>query len=257
MRVSGSSGRPSSGPTTRRPSPTMEAGRGVTARPARTTDPIALKFLEKNKPRVARGAAASASSAARRQMHEPLPSASGTGDSASIRNRSRGRPDQRLFAQELEAVQAGMVRHQRKLERACRNLRGELLRGFAGRRHLDQRVAPVEPGKNLGKEGFGVVVGNAEPDGSPQALSRQRGHRARFDLDNTPREVDQPLALRRQSGASTLLDEQRAAELILETADMHRDGGLRLVHALRGLGERAGIDDGEEGAQLIGVEHGG
>ena len=248
MRVSGSFGRPTSGPITRRPSPTIETGSGVTARPARTTEPIALKFLEKNKPRVARGAAASASSAARRQTHEPLPSASGTGWPDLDPEPLRGGPHQRLLAQEFEVVQPVMVRHQREFERAGRDLRREVLRGFAGGRHLDQRVAAVEPGENLGKERFGVVVWNAEPDGAPQALSRQRCDRARLDLDDAPREVDQALAFSGEFRAATLLDEQGAAELLLETADMHRDGGLRLVHALGGLGERAAIDDGEKRA---------
>ena len=68
--------------------------------------------------------------------------------------------------------------------------------------------------------------------------------------------VDQALALGGEPRAAPLLDEQGAAELLLEPADMHRDGRLGLVHALGRLGERAGIDDGEERAQLVGVEHG-
>ena len=109
-------------------------------------------------------------------------------------------------------------------------------------------MAPVEPGENLGEERFGVVVRNAKPDGAPQALPRQCGDRARLDLDDAPREVDQALAFSGEFRAATLLDEQGAAELLLETADMHRDGGLGLVHAVGGFGERAAIDDGEERA---------
>ena len=103
---------------------------------------------------------------------------------------------------------------------------------------------------------FGVVVWNAEPSRAPQALARQRGERARFDLDDAAGEFDQLLALFRQPRAASLLDEQGAAQLLLEPADMHRDGRLGLVHPLGRLGERAGIDDGEEGAKLVGVEHG-
>jgi hypothetical protein len=56
--------------------------------------------------------------------------------------------------------------------------------------------------------------------------------------------------------AASLFDEQGAAQLLLQPADVHRDRGLRLVDAFRGARERAGVDDGEEGAQLVGVEHG-
>ena len=117
-------------------------------------------------------------------------------------------------------------------------------------------MAAIEAGENFGQEGFGVVVRNAEPRGAPQALARQRRDRARLDLDDAAGEFDQPLALFGQPRAAPVLDEQSAAQLLLEPADMHRDGRLRLVHPFRRLGERAGIDDGEEGAKLVGVEHG-
>ncbi len=117
-------------------------------------------------------------------------------------------------------------------------------------------MAPIEPGENLGEERFGVVVRNAESDCAPQAPAGERGDRARLDLDDSPRIVDQAFAFRGELRAAPVLDEQGATELLLEPADMHGDGGLRLVDPLRRLGERAAIDDGEEGAQLIGVEHG-
>ena len=117
-------------------------------------------------------------------------------------------------------------------------------------------MAAIEPRQNFGQEQLGVVVGNPEPDGAPEALARQRRHRAGLDLDNTAGEFDQSLALVGQAGAATLLDEQGAAQLLLQPADVHRDGGLGLVHPFRRPGERAGIDDGEERAKLVGVEHG-
>ena len=117
-------------------------------------------------------------------------------------------------------------------------------------------MTAIEAGENVRQEGFGVVVRNAEPGRAPEALARQRRDRARLDLDHAPREIDQPLAFLGQPRAAPVLDEQSAAQLLLEPADMHRDGRLGLVHPLRRLGERAGIDDGEKGAKLVGVEHG-
>ena len=60
---------------------------------------------------------------------------------------------------------------------------------------------------------------------------------------------------RRQPRAAALLDEQRAAELLFKAANVHRNRRLGLVDPLGRAGERAEIDDGEEGAELVGVEH--
>ena len=153
-------------------------------------------------------------------------------------------------------MQARVTGHQRELERAGRNLRREFGRAFAGHRHLDQGVAPIEPGENFGEERFGVVVRDTESRGAPEAPAGERGDRARLDLDDLPRIVDQAFALGGELRTAPVFDEQGATELLLEPADMHGDGGLRLVDPLRRLGERAAIDDGEEGTKLVGVEHG-
>ena len=256
MRVKGNSGKPSARPRSLRPGPTIETGRIVAASPARRTVPIALKFLEKNRGRVRPGADSSASSVARRQQQVVLPSASGIGVPSSTWNRSDGDPDQGLVAQDFDPREPLVIGDQRQIQRPSGDLGGKVRRRLADDQHLDQGVAAAVVGKNVGQERFRVVVRNSEPNRAPQALARQCGERARFDLDHAPRKFDQPLALLREPGAAAVLDEQGAAQLLLEPADMHRDRGLRLVHPLGRLGERAGIDDGEEGAQLVGVKHG-
>ena len=110
--------------------------------------------------------------------------------------------------------------------------------------------------ENVGQKRLGVIVGNAQPHRALEALARKRRHRPGLDLDHAAREFDQPLALARQPRRAALFDEQRAAELLLEPANMHGDRRLGLVDPLAGAGERAGVDDGEKGAQLVGVEHG-
>ena len=86
-------------------------------------------------------------------------------------------------------------------------------------------MAPIEPGENLGEERFGVIIRNPEPDRAPEALAGQRRHRPGLDLDDAPREFDQPLALGGQPRPAPVLDEQRTADcssslrMCIETAD--------------------------------------
>ena len=256
MRFKGNSGNPSARPRRLRPGPTIDAGRMVAASPARKTVPIALKFLEiEPRPRYARRRG--------QRLLGRAPPATGR---AAERERDRrsllhleslgGDPDQGLLAQKFEPLQALVVGDQREIERACGDLRSKVGRRLANDRDLDQRMTAIEARQDVGQERFRVVVRNAEPSRAPQALARQRGERARLDLDNAAGEFDQLLALFGQPRAASLLDEQGAAQLLLEPADMHRDGGLGLVHPLGRFGERAGIDDGEKRAKLVGVEHG-
>ena len=55
-----------------------------------------------------------------------------------------GDPDQRLLADQFEALQALVIRHQRDFDRAGVNLRAEFGRILANDRDLDQRVAAIE-----------------------------------------------------------------------------------------------------------------
>jgi len=55
--------------------------------------------------------------------------------------------------------------------------------------------------------------------------------------------------------AAPLLDEQRPVEPLLEAPHVHGDGALGLVHPVGGAREAAGVHDGQEGAELVGVEH--
>ena len=97
----------------------------------------------------------------------------------------------------------------------------------------------TEAAEDVGEIGLRIVVGNAEPHRAAQALARQGGDGAGFDLHDAAGEVDQALALGRQPRAPALLDEQGAAELLLEPAHVHRHGRLGLVNPLGGLGEGA------------------
>ena len=148
-----------------------------------------------------------------------------------------------------------MVGDQRDFDCAGVNLRGEFDRILADDGDLDQRMAAIEERENVGEKRLGVVVGNAQPHRALEALARKRRHRPGLDLHHAAREFDQALAFAGQPRCASLFDEQRAAELFLEAANVHGDRRLRLVDPLAGAGERAGVDDGEKGAELVGVEH--
>ncbi len=107
----------------------------------------------------------------------------------------------------------------------------------------------------LGQEKLGVVVRNTENDAPRQAVARQVRQGCGLDLQHTAGMVDQALALGRQPRAAAVLDEERAIEPLLEAPDMHRDGALRLVHPIGRAGEATRVDDGQEGAKLVGIEH--
>ena len=103
MRVSGRPGRPSDRAEARRPSPTW-AGRGVTARPARTTEGQRYNFWTRTGP----GARAPPRAPRRRRgaRCKPLPERERDPLSVLDLKALRGRPDQRLFADQLEAGQS-------------------------------------------------------------------------------------------------------------------------------------------------------
>ena len=100
-----------------------------------------------------------------------------------------------------------MVGDQREIERACGDLRSKVGGRLANDGDLDERVTAVEARQDVGQEGFRVIVRNAEPSCAPQALARQRGERARLDLDNAAGELDQLFPLVSQPGAAALLHE--------------------------------------------------
>ena len=82
-------------------------------------------------------------------------------------------------------------------------------------------MTAVEAGKDVGEERLGIVVRDPQPRRAPQTLARQCGDRPGFDLHDAAGEFDQPLALVRQPRAPSLLNEQSAAQLLLQAADVH------------------------------------
>src|SRR4051812_13782848 len=112
-----------------------------------------------------------------------------------------------------------------------------------------------EPRYDIRQETVRVIVGDAEANPTRQRPSRYAGQRRGFDLKNLAGIFNKLLPLFGQLDASPLSNEQGPAELLLEPPDMHRDGGLRFVHAFGGPRETSGVHDGYEASELVGVEH--
>ena len=165
-------------------------------------------------------------------------------------------PHERLLAHDLDAVECSAVGDERDIQFVAANSLGEPLRTFADDRHLHERVLARKTFHDRRHEHFGVVVRNAEPHLAGEPLLAHMHHGLGFDAQHLARELDQPLAVSGEFDAAAALHEQRPAELLFETADVHGHRRLGFVDALSGTGEGTGVDDGHKGAELVGIEHG-
>jgi hypothetical protein len=114
-----------------------------------------------------------------------------------------------------------------------------------------------EARENAGQPAQRVVVRRAEPH-RPGDGRRAEG---RDDLVMHGQQplgpLQQPGAMRRRLDPTRPAQQQRLAERLLETADLHRDRGLRPSDDGGGTGEGPALGDQHEGAQQVGVDAGG
>jgi hypothetical protein len=104
-------------------------------------------------------------------------------------------------------------------------------------------------------EGAGIVVGCGDPHLARQRRLVEHGERLLVCPEDAPGVRHQELAIDGQPGLPALPGEELAAELHLELADLHGDGGLRAVHPLAGGGEAAGLGDGHQAPEIVEIEH--
>ena len=71
-----------------------------------------------------------------------------------------------------------------------------------------------------------------------------------------PRIGEEPLALLGRRRLLAVPMQQRIAERVFQPLDLLAHGRLRAVDALARAGEAAGVDDGDEAAQKVEIEHG-
>ena len=108
---------------------------------------------------------------------------------------------------------------------------------------------------NLAETVRSKILGDAE---AHRALAPgARHHVARFfrERQQPPRIGQQPLAGFGRRHILAVAVQQRLADIVFQPLDLLADGRLRAVDAFAGAGEAAGIDDGNETAQELQIEH--
>ena len=164
-------------------------------------------------------------------------------------------PEQRLDTDDLALAAAFDMGDDRKVDIAGRDPLRQHRRRFADHRDLGARIRMGEAGQDLGQVAIGIIVGHAEAD-APLEIGIGKGcHAFEVQPDDPAGIVEQPLAILGQLGMAAVAAEQGAPDPLLESLHLHRDGRLRLKNDLGSAGEGAGIGDGDEGLELIGIEH--
>ena len=128
---------------------------------------------------------------------------------------------------------------------------------FADDVKLDVRMRLGETTDDLRHVAVGIIVGRADPERAFQPVIVEGGDRLVVQADDPAGVIQQFFALRRHADAAAVLGEELLADTLLQSAHLHRYGGLRLEHPVGRPGEAAGIDDGDEGLQLIDIERRG
>ena len=136
---------------------------------------------------------------------------------------------------------------------AVRQHRGRL----AHHRHFDPRIGIREARQDLGQVAVGVIVRQSQPHMAGEFEIREARHRLAVQPDDAPRIIGQSGPIVGQLGGAAVAREDRPPDALLELLHLHGDGGLRLVHRLGRAGERPGVGDGHEGAELVHVQKGG
>src|SRR5262249_29306885 len=128
-------------------------------------------------------------------------------------------------------------------------------RRFADDAQFDGWVAVREASHDLRQITVGVVVGHSQADAAGQFAVGKRSEGFDVEFDDPARVVEQALSVVGQLRCAAIAREDRALQSFFEPLHLHRNGGLSLVHDLGGLGEAAGFGNGDEGAQLVDIEH--
>ncbi len=100
----------------------------------------------------------------------------------------------------------------------------------------------------------GIVVRGADTQRALEPVVIEGRNRLVVKANDAAGIIHQFLALGRQAVAAPVLCKELFADPLLKPPHLHGYGGLRLENALSGLGKAAGIDNGDEGVQLVYVE---
>ena len=122
---------------------------------------------------------------------------------------------------------------------------------------LDARIGAREARHDLRQIAVGVIVRHAQPHAAGQFGVGERGQRLDVELDDAAGVIEQALPVLGELGGAAVAREDRPLQPLLQPLHLHRHRRLGLVHHLGGLGEAAGLGDGDEGAQLVDVDERG
>ncbi|CAG9245484.1 hypothetical protein PCAR4_170095 [Paraburkholderia caribensis] len=118
------------------------------------------------------------------------------------------------------------------------------------------RIAHRERLHDIHQPDVGEVFGQANPDRTFAGPAKQLRMGIMVERENGARVAQQKLTVRRERHRARGTHEQVPAGLFFQTSQMRANRGLRQIEARRGVREPAFLDDGHEGAQQNGIEHG-
>lgn len=99
-----------------------------------------------------------------------------------------------------------------------------------------------------------VIIRRADTQRTFQPVVIEGGHGFVVEANDAAGIMHQLFAFRRQPVAAPVFCKKLFAQPLFKPSHLHRDGGLRLENPVCRFGEAAGINDGDEGVQLVNIE---
>ena len=158
-------------------------------------------------------------------------------------------PDELFLPHDLSAGEPRQARDERDVDLAPLHQRNERRRQAAAQFHLDPREGLAEEREHLGQQEGGVEIRRAEDHVALDVGGREPRVEFVVQPQDGARVRQHHPALVGEHGAAAVGDEQHLAREFLEPPHLQRDRGLRATEAARRLGDAAGLDDRQEGAQ--------
>lgn len=166
----------------------------------------------------------------------------------------RSDPQQRFAPHHFRLAVRVIMRHQRQIEIAALDMLDQPRRRLADDGQLDTWIGTGEAGHDLGQEAIGIVVRRADADRAFEPPVVEGGQRFPIEEQQPSCVGEQPVAVLGQPVGTPVLFEQRLADPLLQPAHLHGHRRLSPMHLFCRAGKAAGVDNRDEGLQLIEIE---